>query len=139
MTEHWLKPLNEGKIVVKVMFDFRKAFDLVDDSLILKKLAIYKCGNNCIRLMESYLDNRTQVLSVNNKTSETGNVTCRVPQGSILSPLLFLIFINDLALVLSGKLSSTDLYADDTTIYDAQTDLHILKSNFEDALISLHE
>ena len=50
-----------------------------------------------------------------------------------------MIFINDLPLVLSDKVSSTDLYADDTTIYDAETDSHILKSDFQDALISLHE
>ena len=94
MTEHWLKALIEGKIVGTVMMDFRKAFDLVDYSLLLKKLAIYKCGNK-IRLMESYLDNRTQVVSVNNKTPKTGNITCEVPQGYILGPLLFPIFINE--------------------------------------------
>ena len=65
------------------LVDFREAFDLVDHPLLLKKLAIYKCGNNYIRLMESYLDNRTQVVPVNNKTSKTGNVTCGVPEGSI--------------------------------------------------------
>ena len=48
----------------RVMIDFTKAFNLVDHSLLLTKLAIYKCGNNFIRLMESYLDNRTQVVSV---------------------------------------------------------------------------
>ena len=74
--------------------------------------------------MESYLDNRTQVVSVNKKTSKKGNVTCRVPQGSVLGSLLFLVLGNDLPLVLSEKVSSTDLYAADTTIYDAQTDLH---------------
>ena len=74
MTEHWLKASNEDKIVGTVMVGFRKAFDFVDHSLRLKKLAIYKCGNYFIRLIESYLDNRNQVVSVNNETSETGNV-----------------------------------------------------------------
>ena len=121
------------------MVDFTMACDLVDHSLLLKKLVTYKCGNNFVRLLESYLDNRTQVVSINNKTSETGYATCAVPQGSILGPLLFQIFINDLPLVLSDNVTSTDLYADDTTIYDAQTDLHILKSNLQNALISLLE
>ena len=49
------------------MIDFTKAFNLVDHSLLLTKLAIYKCSNNSIRLMESYLDNRTQVVSVKTK------------------------------------------------------------------------
>lgn len=137
MTEQWLKALNEGQIVGTVMVDFRKAFDLVDHNLLLKKLACYKCNSTFMKLMESYLKNRTQVTSVNGKVSESGFVTCGVPQGSILGPLLFLIFINDLPLALSGSISSIDLYADDTTIYDTQTDLHILKSNLQDALLSL--
>ena len=76
--------------------------------------------------MKSYLKNRTQVVSVNGTKSNTAEISSGVPQGSILGPLLFLIFINDLPLVLSGKVSSTDMYADDTTIYDIQADMGTL-------------
>ena len=66
--------------------------------------------------MKSYLANRIQVVSVNGKLSNAAEINCEVPQGSILGPLLFLFFINDLPLMLSDNIYSTDLYADDTTI-----------------------
>ena len=88
--------------------------------------------------MKSYLNNRTHAVSVNNEISKEDNVKCGVPQGSIIGPILFLIFINDLPLFLSDTVSSTDLYADDTTIYDAQFDLNELKKNLQKSLIALH-
>ena len=66
--------------------------------------------------MKSYLGNRTQVVSVNGKLSNAAEINYGVPQGSILGPLLFLLFINDLPLMLSDNIYCTDLYADDTTI-----------------------
>ena len=140
MTERWLKAINDGNIVGTIMVDFRKAFDLVDHDLLLHKLSLYKCGTNFIRLMTSYLKSRSQVVSLHGKQSSSCEISSGVPQGSILGPLLVLVFINDLPLVLSNKTSAVDLYADDTTacIYDIQQDLETLRSNLQKSLLILH-
>ena len=139
MTEKWLKAINEGKMMGAVMVDFRKAFDLLDHKLLLEKIKCFKCSDKFVSLMKSYLSSRLQVVSVNSKKYENGFVKCGVPQGSILGPLLFLIFINGLPLYLSNRVYSTDLYADDTTIYDIQRDFHELKSNLQNSLLELNK
>ena len=103
-----------------------KAFDLVHHNILLKKLECYKCNETCLRWFESYLTNRTQRVSLGNNLSEPASVTCCVPQDSILGPLLFLVFINDLPLSLQSS-SVVGLYADDTTFYDFQNGINQFK------------
>ena len=89
MIDFWLKAVNDGKLTGCVMVDFRKAFDLVDHNILLNKLKCYKCAVNCLSWYETYLTNRTQLVSLNNNLSTPASVKCGVPQGSILGPLLF--------------------------------------------------
>ena len=84
----------------------------------------------------TYLTHRRQQVSVNNSMSGFKQITYGVPQGSILGPLLFLLFINDLSLYIKNV--STDLYADDTTLYDIQDSMEWIEDNLQSALNNLH-
>ena len=98
----------------------------------------YKCHEKCLKWFESYLTKRSQRVCLNNHLSDSASVTCGVPQGSILGPLLFLIFINDLPLVLKQS-AAVDLYADDTIFYDFQNDIGKLENNLQLTLNSLQD
>ena len=137
MIDSWLKAINERNVVGAVMVDFRKAFDLVDHDILLKKLKLYKCDESSYSWFHSYLLGRTQQVSIRKSLSESEMVSCGVPQGSILGPLFFLFFINDLPLSLETSVTSVDLYADDTTIYDVQPNKEKLEENLQKSLTLL--
>ena len=139
MTEQWLKSINNGEMVGIVFVDFRKAFDLVDHSILLNKLKLYNCSNNCMKWFQSYLQGRCQTLSVNGILSKECNIKYGVPQGSILGPLLFLLFINDLPSYLSHHNCFTNLFADDTTISKSSTSLNLIKSELQSVVDSVCE
>ena len=97
-----------------VLVDYRKAFDMVDHTLLLKKLQIYGLTKESLLWFSSYLKERRQFVKLGDKQSDTTFIHHGVPQGSILGPLLFTVFINDLPLHVTS--SNVDLYADDTTL-----------------------
>ena len=130
----WLKAINEGKAVGCGLVDLRKAFDFVDHEILLTKLRSYKCNDSGLSWFKSYLCNRTQPVSLNNNLSDASNIIYGVPQGSILGPLLFLIFINDLPLYIQNNSSTVDLYAGDTTIYFSKHDELVLERNLQNSL-----
>ena len=115
------KVLSSGKIIVGVTLDFSEAFDTIQHPILLKKLFAYGIRGNILKLIESYLANRQQFVTINNSNSTQKTITCGVPQGSILGPLFFLLCINDLPNV-SGKLFAI-LFADDTSVFLEGKDL----------------
>ena len=135
MINKFHEAINNGQIIGMVMVDFRKAFDLVDHTLLLKKLRHYKISNETLLWFSSYLLNRKQKVVINNIESTTENIVCGVPQGSILGSLLFLMFINDLPLYTDN--ANTDLYADDTTIFQISNSQHFIEQNLQLALRKL--
>ena len=137
MINKWLEAINNDQMIGMVMVDFRKAFDLVDHTLLLKKLKYYQISDETIKWFSSYLLERKQKVFVNNTFSESENITSGVPQGSILGPLLFLIFINDLPLCTNNVF--TDLYADDTTLYYIDKSEKCIEKQLQIALQALTE
>ena len=89
----------------------KKAFDTVDHKILIHKLEAYGVQGHALQWFTSYLSGRKQVCKINNKISNAANITCGVPQGSNLGPLIFLVYINDLANWLMSTKAS--MFADD--------------------------
>ena len=109
-----LNALSQKKVALLLLIDFSKAFDLVDHSILLKKLQHYGIRGVAHNWFKSYLENRQQFVTVNGTDSDYSSLLYGVPQGSILGPLLFIIYINDLPGI--NDLAKFILYADDANI-----------------------
>ena len=116
-TDIWLQCLEKGNDVGTVFFDFKKAFDSVPHIPLITKLQQLNLEPNIVSWVKYYLTDRTQCVVVNGVSSKYLPVLSGVPQGSVLGPLLFLIYINDLTTIDISEGSKIVLYADDILLY----------------------
>ena len=132
------KNLDQKKTVISIFMDFSKAFDSIDHEILLKKLYFYGVRGIPHDWFSSYLSNRKQFVNVNDTNSSVKYVSHGVPQGSILGPLLFLIFINDLPNV--SPFFKFCIFADDSTLtckFD-NSDESQMKNKLENELVVIH-
>ena len=124
---HLLETLSKKQIALLLLIDFSKAFDIVEHSILLHKLNHYGIRGMAYEWFKSYLSNREQFVAVNDAQSSTKVMNYGVPQGSILGPLLFIIYINDLPNI--SKIARFILYADDANIIVTGNSIHEVMQN----------
>jgi hypothetical protein len=137
LVQEIFKAFDENKFTLGVFIDLSKAFDTVDHNILLHKLKNYGIINYNLLWFKSYLTNRKQYISFNDSKTDLATISCGVPQGSILGPLLFLIYINDLN-KFSNILNSI-LFADDTNLFYSNKDINYLFETVNKELAKLSE
>ena len=127
MMDKLIPSRENNEYVIGIFLDFSKAFDTVAHTILLSKLHHYGIRGNALNWFTSYFSGRKQYVTYNGISSGTKTINCGVPQGSILGPLLFLIYINDLCS--ACNFTTPVLFADDTNLFSSGTDLPAMANN----------
>ena len=137
LTDSCLDNMENGTLTGAALLDFSAAFDLIDHNLLLLKLKCYNFSDNAINWIKSYLNGRTSTVYINGAFSDPIEMTCGVPQGSCLGPLLFSLFVNDLPSVLTT--ADITSYADDSTPFQSGLNARLISVNLQHDLFKVEE
>ena len=137
LTDNVLKDIDEKNISLAIFMDFSKAFDTLDHNILIKKLAHYGINGTPLEWFKSYLTGRSQYVELDGVSSNVLFLSTGVPQGSILGPLLFLIYMNDIPHC--AKYFNFILYADDTTLSNTIQIPSMSPLNINDELAKVYD
>ena len=133
----WFHNIDIGQLNGVVFLDLKKAFDTVDHEILLHKLHLYGIKGIALNWFRSYLSNGKQHCQANDHLSQPLEIVCGIPQGSILGPLLFLIYVNDLPNCL--KYTSCNMFADDTQIYTSSSNIDSIANTLNEDLANVSD
>ena len=136
LSDYILNNQDKGEYTGMVVIDLQKAFDTVNHKILLSKLQALGLDQVAIKWFASYLEDRQQIVQIGDTHSDSCSIKCGVPQGSILGPLLFLIYVNDMRAAVSCKLL---LYADDSALLTSGKDVSEIEGVLSRELESLSE
>jgi len=121
-----LKGFEKGMVTGMILIDLQKAFDTIDHKILLRKLSVLNFSSDTIMWFKSYLSNRTFQVSIEKSLSQPGKLDCGVPQGSILGPLIFLLYVNDMPMAINK--CNLFLYADDSCLVFQHKNVNEIKN-----------
>ena len=138
MVDQIYETFEKNEYTLGVSIDLSKAFDTVDHSILLRKLELYGITDRNYAWIKSYLSNRLQYIQIDeNSRTEFCVVKCGVPQGSILGPLLFLLYVNDLKN--ASSVLDPIMFADDTNLFYTHSNIQKLFSTMNEELASINQ
>jgi ribonuclease P/MRP protein subunit RPP40 len=135
----WNLALRSRKAVDVIYLDFAKAFDSVVHSKLVAKLNSYGINNMVLKWIESFLTGRSQYVRIGFSVSSICPVVSGVPQGSVLGPILFIIYVNDITHLWSSNTVSIKLFADDTKLYTVLQDDSVSSTDLQSCLDAVVE
>ena len=135
--DDWFYNMSDGNLTAVCSLDIKKCFDTINHFILFKKMKFYGIHDENVKWFKSYLNDRQQVVLCQNELSEKCKIEIGVPQGSVLGPVLLMIYVNDINRHI--HLGACNIYADDTLVYCTANSMPQLKDNIQKCICDIHD